>query len=73
MTTKLISLNEYRKNLSHLWKEAQEKNIKYIIMVHSKPAFEVTPLLSNEFEDDWTEYTPKNHKAWLKAKQELKN
>jgi hypothetical protein len=40
-------------------------------MVHGKPAFEVTPVNDNVIDDDWTEYTPENHKAWLKAKEEL--
>lgn len=73
MTTELISLNEYRKNISTLWKKAQEKNIKYIILSHSRPIFEVNPINSNEVKDDWDiQYTEKNHKAWLKAKDELK-
>ena len=48
MTTKLISLNEYRKNLSKLWKKAQKENIKYIVLVHSKPVFEVNPVSDYE-------------------------
>lgn len=72
MTTELISLNEYRKNISTLWKKAQEQNIKYIILSHSRPIFEVNPIVSNKIEDDWDiQYTQKNHKAWLKARREL--
>jgi len=44
MTTKLISLNQYRTNLTKLWKDAKEKNVRYVVMVHSKPVFEVTPI-----------------------------
>jgi hypothetical protein len=72
MTTELISLNEYRKNISVLWKKARQENIKYVVMSYSEPIFEVNPILSNKIEDDWdVQYTPKNHKAWLKAKKEL--
>jgi hypothetical protein len=66
MTTKLISLNEYRKNLSKLWKKAQNENIKYIVLVHSKPVFEVNPV-SDFVNDDWDiQYTEENHKTYLK-------
>ncbi len=44
MTTKIIGIKEYRKNITSLWKEAREKNIRYIVMYHSKPVFEVNPL-----------------------------
>ncbi len=72
MTTQLISLNEYRKNLSTIWKQAQEKNIKYVVLVHSKPVMEVKPIYNNIIEDDWdTEYTDENHKAWIQARKEL--
>jgi hypothetical protein len=73
MTTELISLNEYRKNISTLWKKAREKNIKYIILSHSRPIFEVNPINSYEVNEDWDiQYTEKNHKAWLNAREELK-
>ena len=74
MTTQLISLNEYRRNISTLWKKAQKENIKYIVLSHSKPIFEVNPLMTNEVSDDWdVQYTPANHKAWLEAQEDLKN
>ena len=43
MTTKIINLKEYRENLSRLWKSAQKDQIRYIVVVHSKPVFEVRP------------------------------
>ncbi len=74
MTTQLISLNEYRKNISTLWKKAQAENIKYVVLSHSKPIFEVNPLHGNNIEDDWDiQYTPANHKAWLEWREDLKN
>jgi len=50
MITKLIGLNEYRSNLTKLWKESQKKKIRYIVMVHSRPVFEVNPILNNNFD-----------------------
>ncbi len=48
MTTEIIRLAEYRKNLSSLWKKARDNNIKYLVMVHGKPAFEVRPVDDEE-------------------------
>lgn len=74
MTTEIISIWEYRKNISSLWKKSKELNIKYIVLVHWEPAFEVNPIYSNTFNDDWdTEYTEENHKAYLEAMEDLKN
>lgn len=44
MTIKIIGIKEYRQNITTLWKEARKKNIRYIVMYHSKPVFEVNPL-----------------------------
>lgn len=44
MNTKLITLSDYRKNLSRYSKEAREQNLLYIVMVHGKPIFEVKPV-----------------------------
>ncbi|MDD2745771.1 MAG: hypothetical protein PHU93_04495 [Candidatus Gracilibacteria bacterium] len=41
MNTKLITLSDYRKNLSRYTKEAREQNLLYIVMVHGKPVLEV--------------------------------
>ncbi len=53
MTTKLISLNEFRSNLSNIWKTAKKKNEKYIVMVHSKPVLEVRPVKEKDFTKDF--------------------
>lgn len=55
MTTKLISLNEFRSNLSTIWKQAKKKNEKYIVMVHSKPVLEVRPIRNKDFTRDFLE------------------
>lgn len=43
MNTKLITLSDYRKNLSRYTKEAKEQNLFYIVMIHGKPVLEVRP------------------------------
>lgn len=43
MNTKLITLSDYRKNLSRYTREAKEQNLFYIVMIHGKPVFEVRP------------------------------
>ncbi len=57
MTTKIINIKEYRDNITSLWKEAKAKKIKYIVLVHSKPAFEVKPL-NDDFMIDEVEIVP---------------
>jgi hypothetical protein len=44
MTTELISLSEYRKNISVFTKRANEQNICFIITSHGKPVGEYRPL-----------------------------
>ena len=68
MTTQYLSLSTYRNNISRYTREAQEKNIRYIILIHAKPAFEVRPL-----EDDTGElvYPEGAHEKWLIAREEL--
>lgn len=65
MTTQLISLNEYRKNLSTIWKKSQAENIKYIVLVHSKPVMEVKPIYNNIIEevepDEWEKKAMKRY------------
>ena len=47
METQAISLQDYRKNLSKIWKEGQKKDIRYIVMVHGRPVREVNPIRGN--------------------------
>lgn len=44
MTTEMISLSEYRKNISLYTKRANEKNICFIITSHGKPVWEYRPI-----------------------------
>ena len=55
MTTKIISVKTWRQNLTKLWREAEGKNIRYIVMSHSKPMYEVKPIFKDllEIDDEW--------------------
>lgn len=44
MTTKLIGIKDFRNNITNIWKESKEKNIRYIVMYHSSPILEVNPI-----------------------------
>jgi len=44
MTTEIVSLSEYRKNISVFTKRANEQNICFIITSHGKPVWEYKPL-----------------------------
>lgn len=63
MTTKIIGINEYRTKLTSLWKESKEKNIRYIVVVHNKPVFEVKPIFDDVID---VEFVPK----LIEAKEE---
>ncbi len=56
MKTKIINLKSFRNNITSLWKEARESNIKYIVVHHSKPILEVFPRYDEDiiFEDDFS-------------------
>lgn len=44
MTIKTIGIKEFRQNITTIWKNAQKKKIKYIVMYHASPILEVTPI-----------------------------
>ena len=44
MTTKLIGIKEFRQNITTLWKGAQKEKIRYIVLYHSTPIFQVNPI-----------------------------
>jgi len=73
MTTKIINIREYRNNITSLWKEARDKKVKYIVLVHSKPAFEVKPI-SEDFaiEEVEVEPTAAEIKAYRQAMDDYK-
>lgn len=66
--TKYITLSDYRNNLSRYTREAREKNMTYIVLIHSKPAFEVRPVDEDMRELVYPEWA---HEKWLQARAEL--
>jgi PHD/YefM family antitoxin component YafN of YafNO toxin-antitoxin module len=44
MTTKLIGIKEFRQNVTKLYKQAQTKNIQYVVLNRNQPIFKVSPL-----------------------------
>ena len=68
MTTQYLTLSDYRTNLSRYTREAQEKQISYIILVHSKPVFEVKPILDDSRE---LVYPAWAREKWAIAREEL--
>ncbi len=43
MTTRTVSIRNFRENMTKFLKEAQEKNVHFVIMRHSEPVAHVTP------------------------------
>lgn len=46
--TKRIGIKEFRANITSLSREAQQKNISYIVFNHSKPILRVEPFVEND-------------------------
>lgn len=44
MTTQMIGVREFRQNLTTLYKRAQKKQVRYIVMNKNRPVFEVRPV-----------------------------
>lgn len=44
MTTKLVGIKEFQRNMSSILKEAQKKGIRIIVMRHTEPVGEFLPL-----------------------------
>jgi len=42
--TRTVSIRDFRKNFTQYLKEAQEKNVHFVIMRHANPVAEVTPV-----------------------------
>ncbi len=78
MTTKIISFNECRTNLSNLWKEAKKKNMRITVTVHGKPAFNIVPIELDEdeyglFELPQEEVTPEMRHLIEESKKKPRN
>lgn len=48
MITKIVGIKQFRENVTSFWREARLKNIRYIVMHHSKPILEVNPIDEDE-------------------------
>ena len=48
LTTQLIGLKEFRSNITKIWKLARKNNTRYIVMNHSTPILEVSPISEEE-------------------------
>ena len=46
----MISLSEYRKNLSALYQKSQDEQIIYIVTVHGKPVWNITPIKKEDIQ-----------------------
>lgn len=68
MTTQYITLSDYRNNISRYTREAREKGISYVVLIHSRPAFEVRPVKDDQRELVYPEWA---HEKWLEARAEL--
>lgn len=44
MTTKFIGVKEFRQSIAPLYKQALKKNIRFIVLNHNKPIFDIRPL-----------------------------
>ncbi len=48
MTTKLIGVKEFRRNIATYSRHAQEKGVRFIILNKNTPIFEVRPLTKKD-------------------------
>lgn len=49
MTTKFLGLKEFRQNISKYTKQANEKNIRFIILKKNIPVLEIMPVDEKDF------------------------
>jgi antitoxin (DNA-binding transcriptional repressor) of toxin-antitoxin stability system len=48
MTTRTVSVRDFRENMTKYLKEGQEKNIHFVVMRHAVPIAKVTPIEQND-------------------------
>ncbi len=77
MTTKIIGIKQFRQNITTLWKDARKNNIRYIVLHHSKPIFEVTPidedeLILEKFADDIAEARAQARRGEVYTEEEIR-
>lgn len=72
--SKIISIKEFRENLSH-FADLIDQGDTLVVIRHSIPAFKVTPVEEVETEDRWEElidFTEGGKKQGISAKKLLK-
>lgn len=52
MTTRTIGIKEFRQNMSKLVEEGKRKKIRFVVMNHYEPSFEVHPVMDREELED---------------------
>ncbi len=77
MTTKIIGIKQFRQNITSLWKDARKNNIRYIVLYHSKPIFEVNPidedeLILEKFADDIAEARAQARRGEVYSTEEVR-
>lgn len=49
MTTKVINIKHFRQNMTQIWQDAKNNKVRYVVMYHAKPVFELNPINAEEF------------------------
>jgi prevent-host-death family protein len=48
INTKFIGVKDFRTNISDYVKRARKTNVRFVVVSHNKPLFEVTPFAEDE-------------------------
>lgn len=70
MNTQIIGVTEFRSHLSDVWHKAQQYNIRFIVMHHGKPVFEVRPAKETPlyYEKNQASSTKNTHRLYRHAR-----
>lgn len=67
-STRLVSIRDFRANLTRFLKEAQEKGVHFVVMRHSVPIAQVTPVSKEASLETLVEDVKKARKAYKEGK-----
>lgn len=56
MTTKLIGIKDFRKNISQYAQKAKQKKVRYIVTNRNVPLFEVVPFDDEEISEGYASF-----------------
>lgn len=67
MLTQFVNLKDWRQNMHQYWKKSQGKMIRFIVLKHSKPMFEVKTLDGNALPPESLPYKVlgKSFESWF--------